>query len=391
MANSKTVLVLGGGVGGAVAAMELRSKLPKAHRVVLVDRAREHVFAPSFLWLMTGGRTVAAISRPMAGLASKGIEVVRGDIEHIDPVGRRVRVNGEELDGDHLLIALGAELALDSIEGLADAGNCFYDLAGAEALRDALAKFDGGKLVVLTAAPAYKCPAAPYEAAMLLEHDCRKRGVRERIDIDLYTAEPGPMGLAGAEISGAVCQLLEQKGIGHHPAHQVTRVDPSSRTITFANGADAAYDLLAWAPGHRAPPVLADTGLVNDAGWVTVDRFTMQTSAEGVYAIGDCTMIPLAMGKPLPKAGVFAHEQAHVVAKSIVHAITGKGSPGTFDGHGACFIETGDGKAGFARGDFYAEPRPELDLHTVGRRWHLAKVLLEKNWLRKLPREASSG
>jgi sulfide:quinone oxidoreductase len=82
-------------------------------------------------------------------------------------------------------------------------------------------------------------------------------------------------------------------------------------------------------------------------------------------------------------AGVFAERQAQAVAQNIAREITGKGDPARFDGYGECFIEVGGGKAGFGRGDFYAEPTPQIKLHNVGRRWHVGKVLFEKKWLRK--------
>jgi sulfide:quinone oxidoreductase len=383
MSGSKTILVLGGGVGGLVAAVELRKKLPKEHRVVLVERAERHLFAPSLLWLMTGDRKVDRISRPLDRLAKKGIEIVRGEIERIEPAEHRVTVDGKALVGDYVIVSLGAELAPESIPGLADAGHNFYTLPGAERLRDALPGFTAGKLVVLTAAPAYKCPAAPYEAAMLLEADCRKRKVREHVQVDLYAAEPGPMGVAGPEVSKSVRQMVEEKGISYHPEHQVRAVDAASRTIAFANGASATFDLLAYVPPHRAPTVVRDAGLVGESGWVPVDRHTLETKVPGVYAIGDVVGIPLKLGKPLPKAGVFAHGEAEVVAKNIAHAITGKGKPARFDGHGECFVETGDGRAGFGGGDFYAEPVPQITMKAPARRWHAAKVVFEKHWLSK--------
>lgn len=118
-------------------------------------------------------------------------------------------------------------------------------------------------------------------------------------------------------------------------------------------------------------------------GWIPVDRNTLDTRFPRVYAIGDVTAIPLEMGKPLPKAGVFAERQAQVVAHNIAHDVTGEGEPASFNGHGECFIEAGDNKAGFGRGNFYAEPTPQIKLHAVSRRWHVAKVLFEKNWLRR--------
>ena len=382
MNGSSRVLVLGGGVGGLVAAVELRKKLPEQHRIVLVDREEQHLFAPSLLWLMTGLRTANNISRPLDLLKRKGIEVIHGEIERIDPESRQAIVDGTTYGGDYLVISLGAELAPETIPGLPEAGYNLYSLSGAEALREAFRDFRSGRLVVLTAAPAYKCPAAPYEAAMLLDHDCRKRKVRDAVQIDLYAAEPGPMGVAGPKVSAGVRQLVEQKGIGYHPEHQVTKVDSEQRRLDFANGASAEFDLLAYVPPHRAPRVVRDAGLIGESGWIPVDRHTLETRFDRVYAIGDVTGIPLKLGKPLPKAGVFAHRQAEVVARNIVRAITGKGRPATFGGYGECFIETGGGRAGFGRGNFYAEPVPEVRLHKVGRRWHWGKILFEKKWLR---------
>ena len=380
---SQTVLILGGGVGGLVAANALRKALPKDHRVVLVDRKAAFAFAPSFLWLMTGARTAEKISRPLDRLGKRGIEVVRGEIERIDAQKLEVSVGGRTLTGDYLIVALGAELVPETIPGLAETGHTFYTLAGAQALRDALARFTGGKLVVLTAAPAYKCPAAPYEAAMLLEANLRQRKLREKTQIDLYAAEPGPMGVAGPEVSKAVRLMIEAKGITYHREHQVKAVDAEARVLKFANGAEASFDLMAYVPPHRAPRVVREAGLVGESGWMAVNRETMETKHERVYALGDVVSIPLKLGKPLPKAGVFAHAEAEVVAKNIACAITGKGKPATFDGQGECFIETGDGKAGLGKGNFYAEPLPQVKIHPPGRQWHAAKVLFEKDWLRK--------
>jgi sulfide:quinone oxidoreductase len=379
----QTVLILGGGVGGLVLANRVRSALPDEHRVVLVERERSFVFAPSLLWLMTGDRTADEISRPLARLERKGIEIVTGEIEKIDVEGREVVVGGRVLGGDYLVIALGAELAPETIPGLAGSGHNFYALGGAESLRDALARFSGGRLVVLTAAPAYKCPAAPYEAAMLLEHACRKRKIRDRTTIDLFAAEPGPMGVAGPDVSNGVREMVEAKGISYHPQHQIAAVDPSKRTLRFQNGVEASFDLLAYVPPHRAPRVVREAGLVGESGWIAVDRHTMTTTHDRVFAIGDVVGIPLAMGKPLPKAGVFAHAEAEAVASNIARAIVGNREPVTFSGEGECFVETGDGKAGFGKGNFYAEPTPQVTLHAPGRRWHAGKLLFEKYWLRR--------
>jgi sulfide:quinone oxidoreductase len=380
--GAKTALVLGGGIGGVVAASRLRQRLPRDHRVVLVERERQHVFQPSLLWLAVGDRMPERIQRPLERLKRKGIDVLLGEIEAIDPAARTVRVDGREIAGDAVIVSLGADLAPDLIPGLGAAGHSLYTMKGAGTFRDALAELRQGRIIVLTAAAAYKCPAAPYEAAMLVEAALRHRGLRDRVTLDLYAAEPAPMGVTGPQVSAAVRQLLESKGIGYHPEHQVSSVDPAGRRLTFANGVTAEFDLLVFVPPHRAPAVVRSAGLVNESGWIPVDRETFETRFPGVFAIGDVTVVPLGMGKPLPKAGAFAHRQAEVVASNIAAHWSGSGVRQRFDGHGECFLETGDGRAGFGAGNFYAEPVPQITLRQPRRLWHWGKIAFEWKWLR---------
>jgi len=378
---SRTALVLGAGLGGMVAAQTLRRRLPRRDRVVLVEREALHIFPPSLLWLMVGQRSADAISRHCEHAARPGIELVRGEVTAIDPAAKTVRVGEQTLRGDALVIALGAEYAPQAIPGLAEAGLSIYTLEGATAIRDALAGFEAGRLVVLTATPQYKCPAAPYEAALLVDSYLRERGRRARVSMDFYAAEPGPMMVAGAAVSAGVRAMIESRDVHYHPEHQVKAIDPTARKIEFANGASAEFDLLLFVPPHRAPAAAREAGLTNESGWVPVDRHTLATKHPGVFAIGDITVIPLKMGRPLPKAGVFAHGQAEVVAHNIAREWTGKGEPRRFEGEGMCFVEAGGGRAGMGRGNFYAEPLPDVRLYQPGLLWHGAKILYEKYWL----------
>jgi sulfide:quinone oxidoreductase len=380
---SKTIIVLGGGMGGLTAANELRKKLPRQHRVVLIERSRRHLYPPTLLWLMVGERTPESIGRDLRELLLPGIEVIQGEVESLVPELRRVVIDGAAVSADYLVISVGAEMAPDMVPNLASAGHNLYTPAGATSLRDALAAFRGGKLVMVVSKPPYRCPAAPYEAAMLLEHYFRKRGLREKVTIEVYAAEPGPMGVAGPEVSAAVRGMITQKGIRYFPNHHLDRVNQPAQMLYFQNGRAAQYDLLAFVAPHRVPRLAVQSGLASEGGWIGIDRHTMETRFPGVFAIGDITEVPLKVGKPLPKAGVFAQGQAVVVAHNIAVAVTGQGAKTRFDGHGECFIEMGDGIAGYATGNFYAEPTPQVDIHPPGPQWFMAKQLYEKAWLRR--------
>lgn len=379
--NGCVALVLGGGVGGLAVANRLASRLARQHRIVLVEREAEQVFQPSLLWLAVGDRTPEAIRRPVERLAHRRIEIRRGAVEAIDPSARAVTVNGERLVGDAVVISLGAELDPGAIGGLAEAGHSLYSPAGAAAFRDALAEFRGGRVAILTAKPLYKCPPAPYEAALLVESALSKRGLREHSEITMYAAEPAPVGVTGPDVSAAVRALVEARGIAYRPGHELTAADASTRLLTFANGTTAAFDVLLYVAPHRAPAAVRDAGLTAASGWIRPDRLTFETAFPGVYAIGDVTEIVLANGKPLPKAGVFAHGAARVVADNIAATWAGGGAHRTFDGNGACFLEVGHGRAGFVVGNFYAEPAPGITLRRPAPWWHWAKVLFERRSL----------
>ena len=104
--TGKTILVLGGGVGGIVAANDLRRRLPARHEIVLVNREETFVFAPSLLWLLVGARRPEQISRPLRRLVRRGVSVTTGEVERIDADRREVLVGGRTLTADFIVIAL---------------------------------------------------------------------------------------------------------------------------------------------------------------------------------------------------------------------------------------------------------------------------------------------
>lgn len=379
MRRGRSVLVLGAGIGGIVTARTLRRKLPKDVRVVLVDRDDTYVFPPSLLWLMSGDRTPQAISRGRRRLERAGIEFVRGEAEGLDADLRTIRVDGQDIAFDRLVVSLGAQTAPELMPGLEEGSKNIYTPEGALEAGRALARFEGGRVTVVVARPPYKCPAAPNEAAFLAEAMLRHRGVKA--EVALYTPEPFPMPTAGEAAGRAVAGMLAERGIELHTGKVLEEVDASTNELVFQGGERAGYDLLLAVPPHRTASIVAGSGLSNEGGFMPVDAATLATEATGIYAVGDVTQIPIAGGKFLPKAGVFAEAQAMTVARRIADELSGREPAVTFDGHGSCFVDMGDGVAAFATGEFYAKEAPEVALRRPSRRWHLAKIAFEKYWL----------
>ncbi len=376
-----TVVVLGGGTGGVVAAHRLRGALGHDDRVVVVEREPLYRFAPSFLWVLTGDRRPEQITTDIRRLRRRGIEVVEAEALSIETGARRVETSAGPVSYDRLVVALGAELAPELLPGFSETALNVYTVEGAVGASQELDRFESGRVVVLVSRLPYKCPAAPYETALLTEALLRRRGIRERSTIDVYTPEPFPMPTAGPEIGAAVREMLESRGVGFHPEQPAERIEPSTRELVLVNGERVPFDLLLGIPPHEAPAVVRESPLAGESGFIAVDRVTLATRLDGVFAIGDATSIPIAGGKFLPKAGVFAHGQAEHVARRIAAELGGRTPAGAFDGKGACFLEMGDGVAAYASGNFYAEPGPSVRLRRPGRHWHLAKVAFERYWL----------
>ncbi len=385
--SEKTIVILGGGIGGIVTARELRSHLGKDHRVVIVEKAAVHSFPPSYLWVMLGWRKPEAILKPLSLLSKYGIEIQHAVVREIDLDRRAVTTDASTIAFDYLVVALGAELASD---GLADAGesiHSFYTLDGAQRLHSALRTFSGGKIAIVVASLPYKCPPAPYEAALLLESFFSRKekfqpgAGAKGYEIGIYTPEPFPLAATGTQAGKDVIPLLAQRGILYKPGHKIKRIDPAKKQLTFENGVLAEFDLCLVVPPHRAPDVIRASGLTDGSGWIPVNPRSLQTRHTNVYAIGDVATVRLEDGSALPKAGIFALNQAEVVAHNLACEILGHGTKKEYPGTGFCFLETGNGKAGYIHGNFYELPAPTIEMHEPSVTYHWAKVVAEKYWL----------
>ena len=364
------VLVVGGGTGGIAAANELRGLLPDRHRITLIEKAATHHVGAAKPWIMLGHKTPEEISRPIDRLKRRRIEVVRRTVLRIHPDSLAVSTDKGELRGDYMVIALGADYDMSLVPGLKESAETFYTLDGAVKLRGRLDSFTGGDVVVLVPRGPFKCPPAPYEAAMLLHGYFRKKAILGKVRLKLVTMEGAPMATAGPEIGVFMRGLLQERDIAYQTLKRTKAVDPVKRVISFEDGTETGYDLLIAVPPHVAPAAVRESGLTNQSGWIPADpktlRFAGVSASNRVYVIGDNSVVSLpGRFKPdsslvMPKAGTIADSEARVAAARIAGEINGRASEAEFDGRGFCYIETGDRHAVRGEGAFYNLPHPTM-------------------------------
>ncbi len=346
------ILILGAGFGGIAAATRLRSLLDPADEVILVDRRADFVMGLRKTWAIVGTHTMEEGVRDLGGLRDRGIDARLATVDAIDPAARRVQLAGAWVDADAIVVALGAQRAAEAVPGLSEHGIDVWDRSNAARAHEALAALDRGRLLVGVFGTPYPCPPGPFELALLAKEALVARGA----DVAVEVVVPMPIALpvVGPIQSAKVQALLEAAGIPFHRGVPATSVEPG--VVHLADGRDLAFDLLLAVPPHRVPQLLVDAGLAPLGGWVEVDPRTLATPFGGVYAVGDATVITLAHGMPLPKAGLFADAEGVVVAERIAADLAGQEPTATFDGTGLCYAETGAGQAVEIQARFYADP-----------------------------------
>ena len=363
----KHVLILGAGFGGLELATRLSERIPDAVRVTLLDRNDAFFFGFSKLDVMLGRQSAEEVKLYYRHIAKDGVEFRQEMVTGIDPVARRVTTGAGSYDADFVVVALGADYDMAATHGFEAGGHEYYTLAGAERLRDALADFDGGRVLVSVLGQPFKCPPAPFEGSFLLHEYFMQRGIRDSVQMSTTFPMQRPV-----PVTGAVAQMfrdaLAERGVEELPQRLVTGIDPNTRMAQLASGETLPYDLFVGIPVHRAPDVLAASGLTVN-GWVPVDQDNLRTQFPGVYALGDVCTGP----RTVPKAGIFAESAALVVADDIAAAISGAEPPAPFEGSGVCYAEFGAGLVSKVEVNFLRGNGPEAQRYDPSREYALEK------------------
>ncbi|HEY8218080.1 MAG TPA: FAD-dependent oxidoreductase [Acidimicrobiia bacterium] len=345
------VVILGAGFAGLELATRLSQDVPDDVAVTLIDESDAFVFGYSKLDVMFGHQPIDAVRIPYREISKTGVEFRQERITAIDPSARRVVTDEGSYDADVLVVALGADLDPAATPGLEEGGYEFYSVAGAERVRDMLPSFEGGEVVISILGPFFKCPAAPYEAALMLHDYMKQRSTPKPTSIKVMTPMPMPIPISPVA-SEKIVEALRARDIEFFPETVVTGLDPEQRTATLRDGGSVPYDLFLGIPVHVAPPVVVEGGLTEEDGWIAIDPATFATRFPDVYAAGDIT------SAPVPRVGVIAESEASTVADVLVHRIRGGEEPAPFPGIVTCYIEFGDGHVARFDADFMTGPAP---------------------------------
>jgi len=382
------IVILGGGTGGTLVANRLHRRYGKTADILVVDRDDAHVYQPGLLFVPFGLADPDGIVRPRAAQLLSGVEVALSDVDRVETAENAVYLtDGSRHDYDVLVVATGAALLPEETEGLTGPGwnervFTFYTLDGAVALRDALSRFDRGRLVVNLVEMPIKCPVAPLEFCFLADWFLRVRGVRD--DIEIVLATPLDAAFTKPVAAEHLAGILAQKGIELETEFATGQIDGAAGRLVSWDDREIPFDLLVTVPLHGgAEYVSRSPGLGDDLGFVPTDAHTLQSkAAPNVFVIGDAANVPTS------KAGSVTHFEGETLVENIERFLSGSPLERSFDGHANCFIETGFHRALLIDFNYEVEPLPgrypaahlgPLPLLEESRLNHMAKLAFQ--WL----------
>src|SRR2546425_11897162 len=331
------------------------------------------------LWILSGTREFEFSKRPLEKITKKGIEFTNEEVVKIDPDNKTVRTKYRRFHYDYLIIALGVDLAPEQIPGLQENGLVLYELKDVLKIRDSIRQMKSGKIAIAIMGLPYKCPPAPYEAALLIRSILEESGASDSIQIDFYSPTTITLPAGGPQVSEEILQILQSKKIEFHGNHKTITVE--SKKMKFENG-EANFDVLIAIPPHKVPTVVVESGFAQNGKFIEVDR-TCKTSYDHVYAIGDVNQIMVTDKIAVPKAGIFAEGEGVTVARNIIAQIKSEQEKEIFDGKGGCFVEVGKKTAGYLQVEMFATPNPITLLKQPSEEHFVDKEKFEKDRLEK--------
>ena len=323
--------------------------------VTVVDKNDIHDYQPGYLFIPFGINSPDQIRRTKHPFIADGVELVMAEIDTVDPDGKVVTfTDGRTIGYDYLVIASGTTPRPDQTPGMLgeewhrSVGE-FYTFEGAVALKAAMDRFTGGRLVMHITEMPIKCPVAPLEFVFLADDYLRQRGLRDKTEIVYVTPLDGAFTkpVAARELGSA----LEKRGIHLESDFMIESVDQEAKVIRSYDEREVAYDQLVTIPLNMGADFVARSGLGDELNYVPVDKHTNQSTAyPNIFALGDGSNLPTS------KAGSVAHFSVEVFVENFVQLASGRPMTHSFDGHANCFIEAGGGKGMLLDFNYETEP-----------------------------------
>jgi sulfide:quinone oxidoreductase len=351
-------------IGGGNAGLSVAARLKRAQRdadIAIVEPSAKHYYQP--LWTLVGGGVFdkKVTEHDEAPYIPRGVSWIRDAVVQMCPdEDTVVTSDGTQVSYDYLVVAPGIQLDWQKVKGLPEAlgrdGVCSnYSYEHVEKTWEFIRTFKGGNAIFTHPNTPIKCGGAPQKVMYLADDQFRKAGVRDKSNVIFATAGAGIFSVT--KYAEALKKVIARKGIDVRFRHDLVEVRPETKEAVFSH-VDSGdlitipYELIHVTPPQSAPDFVKRSQLANEAGWVDVDKHTLQHARyRNVFSLGDASSLPTS------KTGAAIRKQAPVLVQNLLSAMQGTSLTASYDGYAACPLVTGYGKLVMAEFDYDLVPR----------------------------------
>jgi sulfide:quinone oxidoreductase len=378
MKTHHTIAIVGGGNAGISIAAQLLRK-DSSLDIAIIDGAKKHYYQPA--WTLVGGGefNIKDTERDESTVIPEGATWIQQMVKDFQPESNTLSLaDGTELGYDYLVVAPGIQLNWGDIKGLKETlgknGVCSnYSFETAPYTWECIQNTKVGKALFTNPHTPIKCGGAPQKIMYLAADYFRKHQIKSQVE--LWSGGTRVFGVEKYE--NTLKQVIQNYGINTKFFVKLDEVDGPNKKAKFIGIGEAnkdqsywvEFDMLHVTPPQSAPDFIKNSPLANAAGWVDVDKHTLQhTRYKNIFGAGDASSLPTS------RTGAAVRKQAPVVVGNLLAAMRGETLTESYSGYSSCPIITGYDKLVLAEFDYNNQPVETFPFDQSKERWSMFQM-----------------
>ena len=392
------IVIIGGGNAGISVASKLFLK-DKSLDIAILDPADKHYYQPAWTLVGSGVFNIEDTERNEAEVIPKEATWIKKKVVGFQPEQNAIQLeDGSTLTYEYLIVAAGIQLNWHEVKGLEETlgknGVCSnYSFKHAPYTFECISNLKSGKAIFHNPHTPVKCGGAPHKIMYMAADYFRKHSVLNQINIQYWSG--GSRLFAIPKYEQTLLKVCERGNIQLNFMQKLVEIDGANKKAKFVGFGENNKDVETWVdfdmihvtPPQSAPDFIRTSVLANTAGWVDVDKHTLQHNKfKNIFSLGDSS------GLPTSKTGAAIRKQAPVVVENLLNTIRGNAINASYNGYTSCPIVTGYGKLVLAEFDYDNKLQETFPFDQSKERWSMYMlkryILPWLYWAKILPGKA---
>lgn len=374
------ILIIGGGNAGISVAAKLLLK-NKQLDIAIIEPSDKHYYQPAWTLVGAGVFNINNTVRFESSVMPKGVKWIKHKVVSFQPEFNTVTLdNNESVQYQYMVVAPGIQINWDAIKGLKESlgknGVCSnYSFEQAPYTWECIRSFKGGKALFTNPPTPVKCGGAPHKIMWLAADYFRKHGLLDKATIQYWSGGTRLFGVDKYEKT--LKKVAERDHVEMNFFTRLEEIDGVNKKAKFVGFGEVNKDKEYWVdfdmihvtPPQSAPDFVKNSPLANTAGWVDVDKNTLQhLRYSNIFSLGDASSLPTS------RTGAAIRKQAPVLVQNLIAQMNGQPLKGNYTGYTSCPVVTGYGKLVLCEFDYNNKPMETFPFDQSKERWSMYQL-----------------